>query len=93
MPHTNRSKDNRGGARNPTPAEVRAAREKAGMTQTEAAEVIYGTLRAWQNWENDQDPVEQRRMHSGLFELFLAKTGQMRKEFYDKLLAAKEGKK
>jgi hypothetical protein len=55
--------------------------------------VIYGTLRAWQNWENDQDPNEQRRMHPGLFELFLAKTGQMRKEFYDKLLAAKEKKK
>ena len=29
-------------------------------------------------------------MHPGLFDLFLAKTGQLRKDFYDKLLAAKE---
>lgn len=90
--HPNRSKGNRSAKSNPTPAEVRAARERAGLTQTEAAAVIYGTLRAWQNWENDQDPNEQRRMSPGLFELFLAKTGQLRKDFYDRLLQAKAGR-
>lgn len=60
-------------ARNPTPAEIRAAREAAGLTQAEAAEKIYATLRAWQNWEAD-DGDESRRMHPGLFELFVLKT-------------------
>lgn len=90
--HPNRSKTNRHAKANPTPAEVRAAREKAGLTQTDAAAVIYGTLRAWQNWENETDPAEQRRMHPAIFELFLAKTGQMPRGFYERLIAAKEGK-
>lgn len=59
---------------NPTPAEVRAAREKAGLTQTQAAQVIYSTLSAWQKWESEEGAAEARRMHPGLFELFLIKT-------------------
>jgi len=86
--HPNRSKANRGGARNPTPAEVLAAREKAGLTQTEAGELIYGTLRTWQDWESGE-----RRMHPQMFEAFLLKTGQMQRSFYEELLDKKEGKK
>ena len=86
--HQNRSKTNRGGVHNPTPAEVLAAREKAEMTQTQAGQLIYGTLRSWQDWESGE-----RRMHPQMFEAFLLKTGQMPRSFYDKLLAAKEGKK
>lgn len=67
---------NRGGgfnpARNPTPAEIRAAREAAGLTQAQAAELIYATERTWQNWESEGGE-EARRMHPGLFELFEAK--------------------
>lgn len=55
----------------PTPAEIQRAREAAGLTQTEAGERIYSKLRTWQDWEGGQ-----RRMHPGLFELFLLKTGQ-----------------
>lgn len=73
MSHPNRGK-NRTPESNPTPAEVRAAREKAGMTLDQAAATIYSTLRAWQNWESEGE--ENRRMHPGLFELFLIKTGQ-----------------
>lgn len=54
---------------NPTPDEVRAAREAAGLTQTSAAALIHGTLRAWQEWE-----AGNRRMHPGLWELFRLKT-------------------
>jgi len=68
--HKNRSKSRRSST-TPSPAEVRAAREAAKLTQTEAAERIHGTLRAWQDYEGGQ-----RRMHPGLFELFLIKTGQ-----------------
>lgn len=56
--------------RNPTPTEIAEARELTGLTQTEAAESIYATLRTWQDWEQDQ-----RRMHPGLFELFRLKHG------------------
>ncbi|HEX5077697.1 MAG TPA: helix-turn-helix domain-containing protein [Geminicoccaceae bacterium] len=69
--HPNRSKRSRSSARNPSPAEIRQARDTAQLTQTQAAEKIGGTLRAWQDYEGGQ-----RRMHPGLFELFLIKTGQ-----------------
>lgn len=73
MTHPNRGQ--RSAKSNPTPAEIRAAREAAGLTQTQAAQVIYSTLRAWQNWEND-DATDGRRMHPAAFELFMLKTGQ-----------------
>lgn len=75
--HPNRSKRQTLPKANPTPAQVRAAREAAGLTQTQAAAVIYATLRAWQNWESE-DLAEGRRMHPQLFEAFLLKTGQMK---------------
>lgn len=53
---------------NPTAADVREARQSAGLTQTQAAELVRGTMRAWQEWE-----AGNRRMHPGLWELFLLK--------------------
>lgn len=50
---------------NPTPSEVIEARKAAGMTQSEAAQAVRGTMRAWQEWE-----AGNRRMHPGLWELF-----------------------
>jgi DNA-binding transcriptional regulator YiaG len=85
--HPNRSQANRSLTANPTAAEVRAARIKVELTQAAAAEVIHATTRSWENWE--MEGAEGRRMHPGLFELFLAKTGQLRKEYYDRLLEAK----
>jgi putative transcriptional regulator len=75
--HPNRSKANRYMKQNPTSAEVRAAREAAGLTQTQAAAMIYGTLRSWQNYEAEEGAADARRMHPGLFELFLLKTAQL----------------
>lgn len=69
--HPNRGKS-RNPHGNPTPAEVIAGRERAQLTQQEAGEVIRGTLRAWQNYEDGS-----RRMHPGLWELFRIKTGQI----------------
>lgn len=67
--HPNRS---RGGSpsRNPTPEEIRAAREAAGLSQTEAAARIYCTLRGWQEWE-----AGNRKMHPAFWELFCLKVG------------------
>lgn len=64
--HPNRGP--RGPASNPAPADIRAARESAGMTQTQAAALIHGTLRSWQAYE-----AGDRRLHPGLWELFRLK--------------------
>jgi len=65
--HPNRSRDG-SPSRNPSPQEVRAAREAAGLSQTEAAALIHCTLRGWQEWE-----AGNRRMHPAFWELWLIK--------------------
>lgn len=65
----------RGNDRVPTPEEVRAAREKAGLTQAAAAAKVLGSESAWIKWES-LNAAENRRMHPGLFKLFLITTGQ-----------------
>lgn len=54
--------------RNPAPEAIRAARLAAGLTQTQAAALIYCTLRGWQDWE-----AGKRAMHPAFFELFALK--------------------
>lgn len=77
MGHPNRSKRNSGPDANPTPAEVEAARKAAGLTESQAAAVIHASPRAWVGFETSAtDGDLHRRMHPGLFELFLLKTGQ-----------------
>ena len=67
--HPNRSKLNPSPARNPKPADILAAREKAGLNQTEAAALLYSTQPAWQRWEAGERP-----MHPAFWELFRLKT-------------------
>lgn len=67
--HPSRSKHTDNPARSPTPEEIRAAREAAGLTQGEAAALVYTTLRNWQQWEGNE-----RRCHPAFFELFMIKT-------------------
>lgn len=52
----------------PTPPQIKDARQSCDMTQKEAGELVYGTRRTWQDWERGE-----RGMHPGLFELFLLK--------------------
>jgi DNA (cytosine-5)-methyltransferase 1 len=75
--HPNRS-SRAVGAVIPTPDEVLAARQAAGLTQTQAAELVHSKLRAWQCWEAKEGTAEHRRMHPGLWELFRIKTGQIK---------------
>lgn len=57
----------------PLPPSILAARHKAGLTQAQAAEVVHSpSYRTWQDWELGKAP-----MPTGLWELFLLKTGQM----------------
>lgn len=55
----------------PTPSEIKLARESAGMTQDQAARVVWTTQRTWARYESGD-----RAMHRGLWELFLLKTYQ-----------------
>jgi DNA-binding transcriptional regulator YiaG len=68
--HQNRGP--KGPASNPSPEQVRAAREAAGLTQTAASAVIYCSLRAWQDWESGA-----RRMHPAFWELWQAKVSRV----------------
>jgi len=73
--HPNRSAGHP--ARNPSPAEVRAARDAAGLTQAQAAALVHATARNWQQWEQEEGS-NTRRMHPGLWELFRLKTDDSR---------------
>ena len=64
--HPNRGQ--RGPLANPLPAEIIATRKAAGLTQTEAASLVCGSLRAWQQWE-----AGDRRMHPAFWDLFCIK--------------------
>lgn len=64
--HPNRGQ--RGASSNPSPAEIIAAREAAGLTQTAAAGLIHSGLRSWQQWE-----AGDRRMHPAFWDLFCRK--------------------
>lgn len=53
---------------NPQPAEIKAAREAARLSQSASAELIHSGLRTWQQWESGD-----RRMHPAFWELFRIK--------------------
>lgn len=53
----------------PTPNQIKAARKKAGLTQSTAAELIWSTLRTWQDWE-----AGIARMHPAIWFAFKLKS-------------------
>jgi putative transcriptional regulator len=58
----------------PTPAEILAAREKAGLTQTQAAELVHLAHRVrWTEYETGTHAIDLAR-----WELFLVKTSRQR---------------
>lgn len=42
----------------PRPAEIRAARKAAGLTQERAGALIYKSLRTWEAWEGGQNVMD-----------------------------------
>ena len=54
----------------PSPADIREARHRAGLTQSQAAGLVGVKLRAWQYWE-----AGGRGMPASAWELFQIKTG------------------
>lgn len=71
MTHNNRGKRRT----NPLPATIRRAREIAGLTQSQAAALLYTTGHVWSQWETDPANVSSRRLHPAFWELFLIKSG------------------
>lgn len=57
----------------PSPAQIKQAREQAGLTQTQAAEMIYKGLRTWQGWETAEGLPGHRKMDLAFWELFRIK--------------------
>lgn len=55
----------------PTPADIRAAREAAGISQTAAGALCHRSLRAWQAAESGE-----RNLDRAAWELFLLLTDQ-----------------
>lgn len=53
----------------PLPAKILAARQRAGLTQTQAADLVHTTCRVWQQWE-----AGERGMHPAFWELFQLKS-------------------
>ena len=64
---------------NPTPAQIREARESAGLSQTAAAELIHSSRSSWAQWEAKEGSSTHRAMHPSMWELFLIKTNQHEK--------------
>lgn len=72
--HPNRSRRTTSPAANPTPEQIRQAREAAGLSQTAAAALVYTALRTWQQWEAAND----RRMHPAIWELWQLKVAALK---------------
>lgn len=73
MPHANRSKKEMPTAVWPRPEEVKAAREEAGLTQTQAASLVHTGWQTWAKWEAEATSDSARRMHPATWELFNVK--------------------
>jgi putative transcriptional regulator len=70
--HPNRSRRSDALAPVPTPDDLRALRQRAGLSQTEAAALVYATLNGYQRWEQGE-----RRMQAAAWELLRIKLGDL----------------
>ena len=59
--------------RHPTPAEIRAAREAAGLSQDAAAALLYKARGTWAQWEAREGSPNHRAMDPAFWELFQLK--------------------
>jgi DNA-binding XRE family transcriptional regulator len=57
----------------PSPEEVRAARESAGLTQAEAGALVHSPWHSWNKWETDASSDNSRHMHPATWDLFRIK--------------------
>lgn len=55
----------------PTASQISTAREQAGLSQQQAAELVHVDIRSWRRWE-----LAERGINMAAWELFLLRTGQ-----------------
>ena len=70
--HPNRSRRAVTGNPPQNPASIKAARLAAGLTQTEAAALVYRRLNSWQDWE-----AGNRHIDPGLWDLFQRRVAEI----------------
>ena len=58
----------------PTPTQIRAARESAGLSQEAAAALLYKARGTWAQWEAREGSANHRAMDPAFWELFPLKT-------------------
>ena len=58
----------------PSPFRVKSERKAAGLTQTEAGELVHSGLKNWQNWESPVGSRAHAPIPLAVWELFLIKT-------------------
>lgn len=56
----------------PAPLAIRRARLMAGLTQAQAARLVYRTARTWIGWETGEHPMDFQ-----LYEIFLTKSARV----------------
>lgn len=66
--HPNRSRSKDAPGRTPSPDEIRAARDAAGLSRKDAAWLVHASEHSWTKWESGE-----RRMHAAFWELFVRK--------------------
>ncbi|OQS45683.1 hypothetical protein B0T49_21235 [Chromobacterium violaceum] len=57
----------------PTVEEIKAARAEAGLTQQQAAALIYVSYETWKTWEAARESKRSAQMPAMAWELFLNK--------------------
>ena len=55
----------------PTAAQISAARERAGLSQQQAAALVHVDIRSWRRWE-----LAERAVNLAAWELFLLRSHQ-----------------
>lgn len=66
----------------PSATQVRATRDRAGLSRAQAAALVYVAVETWRNWEKTEGGA--RGMPAGLWELFLLKIGDIAPLLYAK---------
>ena len=59
----------------PSPTDIKEARHRAGLTQSQAAALVGVQPRAWRYWEQEDDLKGTRQMPISAWEIFLIKSG------------------
>lgn len=61
----------------PSPEQVKVTREEAGLSQAQAAALVYVDHDTWRQYEKSRNQKNARGMRAAIWELFLIKVGDL----------------